>query len=147
MKLQFLLFSVLLLFNEYTVGQHITSYTLEENSIFTNQKDTNQIFLDKNFVYLDVPVYKWSMGNICSMISMLAGYYDRHGYPCIYNDCYNVGLAPLSDNQWYLDSLSSSKCHFFSSTCRINPISFVVANVLKQDTLFYPLYCAYNNGN
>jgi hypothetical protein len=47
-----------------------------------------------NWVYLDVPSYKWSYGCTVTAAAMLAGYYDRHGFWCIYNGEKNGGAAP-----------------------------------------------------
>jgi hypothetical protein len=57
-------------------------------------------------IYLNVPAYIWSYGNDYTCIAMLAAYYDREGYPCIYTGSLNGGLAPLHNNSWTKDSIS-----------------------------------------
>jgi uncharacterized repeat protein (TIGR01451 family) len=49
---------------------------------------------------LTVPAYTWVFG--CSSVSgaMIAGYYDRNGYPNMYAGPTNSGVAPLDDSSW-----------------------------------------------
>jgi hypothetical protein len=48
----------------------------------------------------DFPSYDWVFG--CSAVSgaMIAGYYDRNGYPNMYTGPTNGGVMPLSDTSW-----------------------------------------------
>ncbi len=50
---------------------------------------------------LTVPAYDWVFG--CSSVSgsMIAGYYDRNGYPNIYTGPANSGVAPLDNSITY----------------------------------------------
>jgi len=49
---------------------------------------------------LTVPAYTWVLG--CSSVSaaMIAGYYDRNGYPNIYSGPTAGGVMPLDDGSW-----------------------------------------------
>lgn len=47
-----------------------------------------------------VPSYIWSYGCTSTAVAMLAGYYDRNGFPCIYNGNINGGAAPLFNSAW-----------------------------------------------
>jgi len=49
---------------------------------------------------LTVPAYDWVFG--CSSVSgaMIAGYYDRNGYPNMYTGPANGGVAPLNNSSW-----------------------------------------------
>ncbi len=48
----------------------------------------------------DFPSYDWVFG--CSAVSgaMIAGYYDRNGYPNMYIGLTNGGVMPLTDTSW-----------------------------------------------
>ena len=48
----------------------------------------------------DFPSYDWVFG--CSAVSgaMIAGYYDRNGYPNMYAGPTNGGVMPISDTSW-----------------------------------------------
>ncbi|MGA2404900.1 MAG: C39 family peptidase, partial [Syntrophobacteraceae bacterium] len=49
---------------------------------------------------LTVPAYNWVFG--CSSVSaaMIAGYYDRNGFPNIYTGPANGGVMPLDNSSW-----------------------------------------------
>lgn len=49
---------------------------------------------------LTVPAFKWVLG--CSAVSgaMIAGYYDRNGYPNMYTGPTNSGVMPLDSSSW-----------------------------------------------
>ena len=49
---------------------------------------------------LTVPAFKWVFG--CSAVSgaMIAGYYDRNGYPNMYTGPTNGGVMPLDSSSW-----------------------------------------------
>lgn len=49
---------------------------------------------------LTVPAFTWVFG--CSPVSgaMIAGYYDRNGYPMIYTGITNGGIMPLNNSYW-----------------------------------------------
>ncbi|WP_005036036.1 dockerin type I domain-containing protein [Holophaga foetida] len=49
---------------------------------------------------LTVPAFTWELG--CSAVSgaMIAGYYDRNGFPNMYTGPANSGVMPLTDSSW-----------------------------------------------
>jgi len=49
---------------------------------------------------LTVPTFTWVFG--CSAVSaaMIAGYYDRNGYPAMYTGPTNGGVMPLTNSSW-----------------------------------------------
>nr|WP_321467250.1 C39 family peptidase [uncultured Desulfobulbus sp.] len=51
-------------------------------------------------VTLTTPAFNWVFG--CSSVSgaMIAGYYDRNGYPDIYTGPTNAGVMPLDNSSW-----------------------------------------------
>ena len=51
-------------------------------------------------IITDVPAFNWVFG--CSSVSgaMIAGYYDRNGYPNIYTGPTNGGVMPLDNSSW-----------------------------------------------
>lgn len=59
---------------------------------------------------LSVPAYNWVFG--CSAVSggMIAGYYDRNGYPNIYTGPTNGGVIPMTSASWptWIDSAGST---------------------------------------
>lgn len=48
----------------------------------------------------DVPRFTWVFGSAAASAAMIAGYYDRNGFPDIYTGPTNGGLVPLSDTLW-----------------------------------------------
>ena len=48
----------------------------------------------------DVPGYDWSFGCSPTSAAMMAGYYDRSGYPNIYTGPTNGGVAPMDNSSW-----------------------------------------------
>ncbi|MDY6867822.1 MAG: hypothetical protein SVT56_07935 [Chloroflexota bacterium] len=55
---------------------------------------------DSRTITADFPSYSWFFG--CSAVSgaMIAGYYDRNGFPNIYTGPTEDGIMPLSDTAW-----------------------------------------------
>jgi hypothetical protein len=49
---------------------------------------------------LTTPAFKWSFGCAATAAAMIAGYYDRNGYPNIYTGPTNGGLMPLDNSSW-----------------------------------------------
>ena len=49
---------------------------------------------------LTVPAFNWVFG--CSSVSaaMIAGYYDRNGFPNMYTGPTNGGVMPLDNSSW-----------------------------------------------
>ena len=50
--------------------------------------------------FLEVPAFSWSFGCSATSAAMIAGYYDRHGYPNIYTGPTNNGKMPLDNSAW-----------------------------------------------
>lgn len=87
-------------------------------------------------VISDVPAYTWSFGCSPTVGAMLAGYYDRHGYPNIWipeppnpphYTRYHEYFAPFTNAQWTADWANSSM-----STHSICPISASENGVLNR---------------
>ena len=59
-----------------------------------------EIFAQSARTVANIPGYSRVFG--CSAVSaaMVAGYYDRSGYPNMYNGPTDGGLAPLTDSSW-----------------------------------------------
>ena len=51
-------------------------------------------------ILTDVPGYDWSFGCSPTAAAMMAGYYDRTGYPNMYTGPTNGGVAPLDNSTW-----------------------------------------------
>jgi len=49
---------------------------------------------------LTVPAYDWSFGCSATSGAMIAGYYDRTGYPNMYTGPTNSGVMPLDSSPW-----------------------------------------------
>jgi hypothetical protein len=49
---------------------------------------------------LPVPAFNWSFGCSATTASMIAGYYDRTGYPNVYIGPTNGGVMPLDNSSW-----------------------------------------------
>lgn len=49
---------------------------------------------------ITVPAYNWVYGCSSVSASMIAGYYDRNGYPNIYTGPANGGVVPLDNSVW-----------------------------------------------
>jgi YD repeat-containing protein len=49
---------------------------------------------------LAVPAYDWSFGCSATSGAMIAGYYDRNGFPNMYTGPTNGGLMPLDNSSW-----------------------------------------------
>ena len=46
------------------------------------------------------PAYSWTLGTSAVAAGMIAGYYDRHGFPNMYTGPTDYGVMPLSDTAW-----------------------------------------------
>lgn len=70
-------------------------YELERTTVSLPQSDQPM-----GIKTLTAPAYNWVFG--CSSVSgaMIAGYYDRNGYPNIYTGPTNGGVIPLNNNSW-----------------------------------------------
>jgi YD repeat-containing protein len=55
---------------------------------------TTSVMLD------NVPAYTWSYGCSPTAASMIAGYYDHHGYPNMYAGPTNGGIVPFTNGIW-----------------------------------------------
>ena len=51
-------------------------------------------------VIADVPPMEWTYGCYATAGTMMAGYYDRNGYPNVYTDSTNGGVFPLDTSVW-----------------------------------------------
>ncbi len=49
---------------------------------------------------LPAPAFSWSFGCSATTAAMIAGYYDRTGYPNIYTGPTNGGVMPLNNSSW-----------------------------------------------
>jgi hypothetical protein len=49
---------------------------------------------------LSVPAFRWSFGCSATSGAMIAGYYDRSGYPNMYTGPTNGGMIPLDSSSW-----------------------------------------------
>ena len=72
-----------------------TGYELERESVALPKSN-----LEAGIKTLSVPAFNWVFG--CSSVSgaMIAGYYDRNGYPNIYTGPTNGGVMPLNNSYW-----------------------------------------------
>ena len=48
----------------------------------------------------DVPAFDWSFGCSATSAAMIAGYYDRTGYPNMYTGPTNGGVMPMDNSSW-----------------------------------------------
>lgn len=60
---------------------------------------------------LDVPAFDWSYGSSPTSAAMIAGYYDRTGYPYMYTGPTNGGVMPLDNSAWGLGECPLSATH------------------------------------
>ncbi len=51
-------------------------------------------------VLTEVPAFEWVLGSSAVSGGMIAGYYDRTGYPNIYTGPTNDGVTPLDNGSW-----------------------------------------------
>ena len=51
-------------------------------------------------VLSNVPAFDWSFGCSATSAAMIAGYYDRTGYPNMYVGPTNGGVMPLNNSAW-----------------------------------------------
>ena len=49
----------------------------------------------------DVPAFTWCFGCSATSAAMIAGYYDRSGYPNLYSGPTNNGLLPLNNDEYW----------------------------------------------
>ncbi|MBP1750977.1 MAG: exported protein of unknown function, partial [Deltaproteobacteria bacterium] len=70
-------------------------YELQRSAVAMPEPDTMVAFGT-----LTVPAFTWVFG--CSSVSgaMVAGYYDRNGFPNIYTGPTNGGVMPLDNSSW-----------------------------------------------
>jgi hypothetical protein len=62
-------------------------------------------------VLTNVPAFDWSYGCSATCGAMLAGYYDRTGYPDMYTGPANGGLCPLDNSTWGYGECPLSATH------------------------------------
>lgn len=66
-----------------------------------NQVNLSTPEVTANSVLLsDVPRFTWVFGSGAVAAAMIAGYYDRNGFPDIYTGPTNGGVIPLTDTVW-----------------------------------------------
>lgn len=58
-----------------------------------------------------VPAFDWSYGCSATSAAMMAGYYDRTGYPNMYSGPANGGLCPLDNSIWGYGECTLSATH------------------------------------
>lgn len=75
--------------------QPLPGYEAERQAVPARQLDQPDVSKT-----LAVPAYEWVYG--CSAVSsaMIAGYYDRNGFPQMYTGPANGGISPLNDDVW-----------------------------------------------
>ena len=58
-----------------------------------------------------VPAFSWSFGCSATSAAMIAGFYDRNGYPDMYTGPTNGGIMPLNNSAWgyWTDSHGDSR--------------------------------------
>ncbi len=49
----------------------------------------------------DIPAFTWCFGCSATSAAMIAGYYDRHGYPDMYTGPTNGGVMPLNNDAYW----------------------------------------------
>lgn len=85
-------------------GKEISAYIINGPPVPPpgNRNETSAYIqqLPSNGILEQFPSYSWVFG--CSAVSgaMIAGYYDRNGYPNIYTGPTNGGIMPISDTSW-----------------------------------------------
>lgn len=63
--------------------------------------DIETLRTTRNVVIIDdVPAFDWSYGCSATSAAIIAGYYDRNGYPNIYTGPTNGGIIPLDNSIW-----------------------------------------------
>ena len=108
---------------ELTINQTQSQTTNSPHLIKQNGSDIEEIIIDgppepppgyyRNAVKLpepnpaagvnvisDVPAFDWSFGCTATSAAMIAGYYDRTGYPNMYAGPTNGGVTPLDNSSW-----------------------------------------------
>lgn len=55
---------------------------------------------EDDIILQDFPEYNWSYGCSATAASMMVAWYDRNGFPDLYNGELNDGVAPLIDTGW-----------------------------------------------
>jgi len=67
---------------------------------FETEREASIVTLTSRSTLANFPSYSWVFG--CSAVAgaMIAGFYDRTGYPNMYTGPTNGGIMPLSDTMW-----------------------------------------------
>jgi len=75
---------------------------LSTNNESTNSSDSNveSTSESSSSILLEAPAFSWSFGCSATSGAMIAGYYDRHGYPYAYAGPTNEGKMPLDNSSW-----------------------------------------------
>jgi len=62
-------------------------------------------------ILLEVPGFNWSFGCSATSAAMIAGYYDRTGYPYVYAGPTNEGKTPMDNSVWpdWVDSAGDTR--------------------------------------
>jgi len=89
-------------------------------------------------VLTNVPVFDWSYGCSATSGAMLAGYYDRTGYPNMYSGPTNGGLCPLDNSTWGYGECPLSATHqgIDGRTVRGHVDDYWVSNLSPADDQF-----------
>lgn len=58
-----------------------------------------------------VPAFDWCYGCSATSAAMLAGYYDNHGFPNMYNGPTNGGVCPMNNSPWGFGECPLSATH------------------------------------
>jgi hypothetical protein len=79
----------------------VNSSNTPPTSSIENEVDPNAPAISVNTVLLtEVPRFTWVFGSAAVSAAMIAGYYDRTGFPDIYTGPTNGGVVPLTDTLW-----------------------------------------------
>jgi hypothetical protein len=60
---------------------------------------------------IDVPAFDWCYGCSATSAAMLFGYYDRNGFPNMYDGPANGGVCPLTNSTWGYEESPLSATH------------------------------------
>jgi len=88
----------------YEDGTQLSGYIISGPSAppkgFSMEGIASSQVRESRSIIADFPSYSWVFG--CSAVSgaMIAGYYDRNGFPNMYTGPTNGGVMPLSDTSW-----------------------------------------------
>lgn len=61
-------------------------------------------------VLAEVPAFYWAYGCSATSAAMMAGYYDRNGYPNMYTGPTNGGMCPLDNAAWGTSAEGYGEC-------------------------------------